>query len=86
MIGEIMDPPDLLKRRFGGFLLLLYRCPGEADNVNPLSDAETFLTQLGERGEMKILPDNGHFWIESEEQKAFLKGNITEFLLREVIS
>ena len=30
---------------------------GEADDINPLSDAQTFLTQLGEKGEMKTLPE-----------------------------
>lgn len=58
---------------------------GEADDINPLSDAETFLSQLGKRGEMKTMPGNGHFWLENDEQKAFLEENITEFLLREVI-
>lgn len=57
---------------------------GESDEINPLSDAETFLSQLGERGEMKTMPGNSHFWLENDEQKAFLEENITEFLLREV--
>lgn len=57
---------------------------GESDEINPLSDAEIFLSQLGERGEMKTMPGNSHFWLENDEQKAFLEENITEFLLREV--
>lgn len=59
---------------------------GEADDINPIFDAQTFLTQLGDRGEMKTLPGNGHFWLETEEQKSFLIDSITEFLLDEVIS
>lgn len=59
---------------------------GEADDINPLSDAQTFLTQLGDRGEMKTLPGNGHFWLETEEQKSFLLDSITGFLLDEVIN
>lgn len=58
---------------------------GESDDINPLSDAETFLSQLGERGEMKTMPGNGHFWLDNDEQTAFLEENITGFLLREVI-
>ena len=59
---------------------------GEADDITPLSDAQTFLTQLGDRGEMKTLPGNGHFWLETEEQKSFLLDSITGFLLDEVIN
>ncbi|MGN0608084.1 MAG: alpha/beta hydrolase [Oscillospiraceae bacterium] len=58
---------------------------GEADDINPLSDAETFLSQLGDRGEMKTMPGNSHFWLDNDEQMAFLEDNITDFLLREVI-
>lgn len=58
---------------------------GEADNINPLSDAETFLSQLGDRGEMQTMPGNNHFWLDNDEQKAFLEENITAFLLREAI-
>ena len=58
---------------------------GDSDDINPLSDAEIFFTQLGTRGEMKTMPGNSHFWLENDEQKAFLTDNITEFLLREVI-
>lgn len=58
---------------------------GDSDDINPLSDAETFLSQLGTRGEIKTMPGNSHFWLENDEQKAFLTDNITEFLLREVI-
>lgn len=59
---------------------------GEADEINPLSDAKTFSAQLGEQGELRTMAENGHFWLESDEQKAFLEKNITEFLLREVIN
>lgn len=59
---------------------------GEADDINPLSDAQKFLTQLGDRGEMKTLPGNGHFRTEAEEQKSFLHDSITEFLLDKVIN
>lgn len=58
---------------------------GESDDINPLSDAQKFLSQLGERGVMKTLAGNGHFWLETEEQKSFLTDNITEFLVDEVI-
>lgn len=58
---------------------------GEADDINPLSDAQTFLTQLADRGEMKTLPENGHFWLETEEQKNFLLNSITDFLYDNVI-
>ncbi|MGN0648921.1 MAG: alpha/beta hydrolase [Oscillospiraceae bacterium] len=58
---------------------------GEADDINPLSDAQTFLTQLGDKGEMTTMPDNGHMWTETEEQKEFLINATTEFLLENVI-
>lgn len=58
---------------------------GEADDINPLSDAQTFLSQLGDKGEMITMPQNGHMWTETEEQKEFLINNITEFLLEKVI-
>lgn len=58
---------------------------GEEDDINPLGDAETFLSQLDGKGEMITMPQNGHMWTETEEQKEFLIGNITEFLLENVI-
>ncbi|MGN0701040.1 MAG: alpha/beta hydrolase [Oscillospiraceae bacterium] len=57
---------------------------GEVDDINPMSDAQIFLTQLGDRGVMKVLPENGHFWTETAAQKSFLLDSITEFLLDEV--
>lgn len=58
---------------------------GEADDINPLSDAQTFLSQLGDKGEMITMPQNGHMWTETEEQKEFLINTVTEFLLENVI-
>lgn len=59
---------------------------GDADDINPLSDAEKFLTQLGEQGEMEILLDNSHFWTETDEQKNFLEENITDFLIQNLFT
>lgn len=58
---------------------------GEADDINPLSDAKTFLSQLGDKGAMITMPQNGHMWTENEEQKEFLLSTITSFLLENVI-
>lgn len=58
---------------------------GDADDINPLSDAQTFLSQLDDKGKMITMPNNGHMWTETEEQKEFLINNITEFLLENVI-
>ena len=54
---------------------------GEADDINPLSDAQTFLSQLGDKGITVTMPDNGHTWTETDEQKEFLINTMTEFLL-----
>lgn len=58
---------------------------GDEDDINPLSDAKIFLSQLGDKGEMITMPQNGHMWTETEEQKEFLINNITAFLLEKVI-
>ncbi|MGN1087035.1 MAG: glycoside hydrolase family 9 protein [Porcipelethomonas sp.] len=59
---------------------------GDADDINPYSDAETFLSQLGERGEMETLAGNSHFWVETDEQKNFLKDNISAFLIQNMFT
>ncbi|MGN0593250.1 MAG: alpha/beta hydrolase [Ruminococcus sp.] len=59
---------------------------GDADDINPLSDAEKFLTQLGERGEMETLSENGHFWVQTDEQKSFLQEHISHFLIQNLFS
>ncbi|MGN1036349.1 MAG: glycoside hydrolase family 9 protein [Ruminococcus sp.] len=59
---------------------------GDSDDINPLSDAEKFLEQLGEKGEIKTLSGNNHFWTETDEQKNFLKENISDFLLENMFS
>lgn len=59
---------------------------GDADDINPLSDTEKFLTQLGEQGEMEILLYNNHFWTETDEQKNFLEENITDFLIQNLFT
>ncbi|MGN0613024.1 MAG: glycoside hydrolase family 9 protein [Porcipelethomonas sp.] len=59
---------------------------GDADDVNPLSDAQTFLTQLGDRGVMETLSGNSHYWTETDEQKSFLESNISEFLIKNMFT
>lgn len=59
---------------------------GDADDINPYSDAETFLSQLGERGKMETLVGNSHFWVETDEQKSFLKDNISAFLIQNMFT
>lgn len=59
---------------------------GDADDVNPLSDAQTFLNQLGTRGQMEILSRNSHYWTQTDEQKTFLKDNISRFLIQNMFS
>ena len=53
---------------------------GDNDDINPLSDAEIFLRQLGEKGEMAIMKGNGHTWTKTEEQRNFLVDSIISFL------
>ena len=59
---------------------------GDADDINPVSDAQTFLTQLGDRGVMETLSGNNHYWVETDEQKDFLKNNISEFLIKNMFT
>lgn len=59
---------------------------GDDDDINPYSDAETFLEQLGERGEIQTLSGNSHYWTQTEEQKNFLKDNITKFLVQNMFA
>lgn len=59
---------------------------GDADDINPFSDAEKFLVQLGEQGEMKTLSGNNHFWTQTDEQKAFLEENISRFLIQNLFA
>lgn len=59
---------------------------GDADDINPYSDAQTFLTQLGDRGVMETLSGNSHYWVETDEQKAFLESNISEFLIKNMFT
>ena len=59
---------------------------GDADDVNPLSDAQTFLNQLGTRGQMETLSGNSHYWTQTDEQKTFLKDNISRFLIQNMFS
>lgn len=59
---------------------------GDVDDINPLSDAQTFLSQLGDRGVMETLSGNSHYWIQTEEQKIFLKENISQFLLQNMFT
>lgn len=59
---------------------------GDADTINPYSDAEKFLAQLGAQGEMQTLSGNSHFWTETDEQQLFLKHHITDFLIRNLFA
>lgn len=59
---------------------------GDADDINPYSDAQTFLTQLGDSGVMETLSGNSHYWVETDEQKAFLESNISEFLIKNMFT
>lgn len=59
---------------------------GDADDINPYSDARKFLAQLGERGEMETLSGNSHFWVQTDEQKSFLKDNISRFLIQNLFT
>lgn len=59
---------------------------GDADDINPVSDAQTFLTQLGDRGVMETLSGNSHYWVETDEQKSFLESNISEFLIKNMFT
>ncbi|MGN0165423.1 MAG: alpha/beta hydrolase [Lachnospiraceae bacterium] len=58
---------------------------GDADTINPISDVQTFLSQLDDKGEMITMPQNGHMWTETDEQKEFLISAITEFLSKKVL-
>lgn len=59
---------------------------GEQDEINPPADALTFLSQLGDKGEIVTMKDNGHTWNYTDEQKQFVIDNMTRFLLDEVIA
>ncbi|MGN0621316.1 MAG: glycoside hydrolase family 9 protein [Porcipelethomonas sp.] len=59
---------------------------GDADDINPVSDAQTFLTQLGDRGVMETLSGNSHYWVETDEQQNFLENNISEFLIKNMFA
>ena len=48
--------------------------------MNPLSDAETLLKQIGDKGQMSVMKSNGHMWTETDEQKNFVIENIITFL------
>ena len=53
---------------------------GDLDDMNPLSDAETLLKQIGDKGQMSVMKGNGHMWTETDEQKNFVIENIITFL------
>ena len=53
---------------------------GDLDDMNPLSDAETLLKQIGDKGQMSVMKSNGHMWTETDEQKNFVIENIITFL------
>lgn len=41
---------------------------------------------MGERGEIQTLSGNSHYWTQTEEQKNFLKDNITKFLVQNMFA
>ena len=53
---------------------------GDLDDINPLSDAEILLKQIGDKGQLSVMNGNGHMWTENDEQKTFVVDNILSFL------